>query len=165
MLPKSVKTISDVINYYYALLVIAEAAGMKKEYGFINYTYNRLKNGQMQMANRDGEIRVQMRTDPVCVYCGGPSDSRDHVIPRNYDGPEGQQNVVRSCKHCNSSKGDHDLVDWWVNIKGNDESTLPRIPAGIYLKYSMDWHRVHDSLENPARSLLDLKPFAHIKGR
>ncbi len=165
MLPKSVKTISDVINYYYAWLVIAEAAGKKKEYGFINYTYNKLKNGEMQIANRDGEIRVQMRTGPVCVYCGDPADSRDHVIPRIHGGPEGQQNVVRSCKHCNSSKGDNDLVDWWVNLKGNDESTLPRIPAGIYLKYSMDWHRVHDSLEDPARSLLDLKPFSHMKGR
>lgn len=159
MKPKSVKTVADVIYYYYAWLVIAEASGMKKQYGFVNFTYNRLKKGEIKMANRDGEIRVQLRSEPACVYCGSPADSNDHVIPKNYDGPDRAQNMVRSCKHCNSSKGDHDLVDWWINIQGNDESTLPRIPAGIYLKYSLDWHRTHDSLEYPATSLLDLKPF------
>ncbi len=159
MLPKSVNTISRVIDYYYAWLVIAEAAGKKKEYGFVNYTYNRLKDGKMNMANRDGEIRVQMRSEPICVYCGGPANSKDHVIPKNHDGPDRMQNIVRSCKSCNSSKHDHDFVDWWINIKGNDESTLPRIPVGIYLKYSLDWHRMHDTLESPARSIVDLKPF------
>lgn len=159
MKPNSVKTVFDVINYYYAWLVIAEAAGLKKQYGFVNHTYNKLRSGQMHMANRDGEIRVQMRSDPVCVYCGAPADSKDHVIPKNYDGPDRMQNIVRSCKGCNSSKSDNDFVDWWINIKHRDESTLPRIPVGIYLKYSMDWHRTHDSLENPARSILDLKPF------
>lgn len=30
---------------------------------------------------------------------------------------------------------------------------------------NLDWHKVHDSLENPARNILDLKPFIHIKGK
>lgn len=159
MPPKSVKTISDVIYYYYAWLVIAKAAGKSDQWGFIIERYKLLKAKEIQMANRDGEIRVQLRGEHECVYCGAPSDSQDHVIPRNYDGPDRQQNIVRSCKHCNSSKKDHDLVDWWVNILGKDESTLPRIPIGIYLKYSLDWHRVRDSLERPANNIRDLKPF------
>ena len=75
------------------------------------------------------------------------------------------QNVVRSCKHCNSSKKDHDLVEWWVEILGKDESTLPRIPIGIYLKYSYDWHKMRDSLDNLANNITDLKPFISTKGR
>lgn len=159
MPPKYVRTVSDVIHYYYAWLVIAKAAGKMNEWGFIIYTYKKLKNGEISMADRDGEIRVQMRSDPKCVYCGGKADSNDHVIPRNSEGPDKMQNVVRSCKSCNSSKKDHDLVHWWINILGKGEDTLPRIPVGIYLKYSLDWHRVNDSLENLANSITDLKPF------
>lgn len=163
MPPRNVKTISDVIYYYYAWLVIARAAGKMDQWGFIIQRYNLLKAGKIHMADRDGEIRVQMRTTPECVYCGGQADSNDHVIPRNYDGPDRMQNVVRSCKHCNSSKKDNDLVDWWINILGRDESSLPRIPIGIYLKYSYDWHKMRDSLDNLANNVTDLKPFIPAK--
>lgn len=165
MPPRNVKTISDVIYYYYARLVIARVAGKENEWGFVMDRYKKLKSGEIHMANRDGEIRVQMRSDNNCVYCGGKADSKDHVIPRNYDGPDRMQNVVRSCKSCNSSKRDHDLIDWWINILGNSEDTLPRIPLGIYLKYSLDWHRMRDSLDNLANSITDLRPFVPGKAR
>lgn len=159
MAPKYVKTIEDTIYFYYSWLVISQAAGKMDQFGFVTYQYKRLKNNEIKMADRNGEIRVQMRSEPVCVYCGGEADSNDHVIPRNYDGPAGMHNVVRSCKSCNSSKSDNDLVDWWINILGNEEKTLPRIPIGIYLKYAYDWHKSRDSLEKIANQITDLRPF------
>lgn len=163
MAPKYVKTIDDVVNYYYAWLVISKAAGKMDEFGFVTYQFKKLKQGQIKMADRNGEIRVQMKSAPVCVYCGDEADGWDHVIPRNKDGPDVMYNEVRACKSCNSSKGDKDLVDWWVNTLGREERTLPRIPIGIYLKYAHDWHKMRDSLSTLANDLTELKPF--VKGR
>lgn len=165
MAPKYVKTMEDAINFYYAWLVIAKAAGKMDQFAFVTYNYKRLKEGKIQMADRNGEIRVQMRSDNVCVYCGNEADSKDHVIPRKIEGPDSMYNIVRSCKSCNSSKKDHDLVDWWINILGREESTLPRIPIGIYLKYAHDWHRMRDSLDKLANNITDLKPFKSGRAR
>ncbi len=159
MPPKYVKTVSDVINFYYAWLVIAKAAGKMGEWGFITQRFKLLKAGKIRMADRNGELRVQMRSTPECVYCGGVADSNDHVIPLRIGGPDDMHNIVRSCKSCNSSKRDHDFVDWWINIQGNGEETLPRIPIGIYLKYCHDWHKIHDTLDRVAADITDLRPF------
>lgn len=163
MPPKYVKTVSDVINFYYSWLVIARAANKMTEWGFITYQYNRLKKGQIKWADFDGEIRMQMRSKNECVYCGAPAEAWDHVVPRNLGGPLGPHNMVKSCKHCNSSKGDKDLVDWWINSLGKEESELPRIPIGIYLKLSHGWHKINFSLEKIARDLTDLKPFMPVR--
>lgn len=165
MAPRYVKTMEDTIHFYYSWLVIAKAAGKMNQFAFVTYNFKRLKKGEIKMADRNGEIRVQMRSEPVCVYCGGEADSNDHVIPRKIDGPDGMHNIVRSCKSCNSSKKDHDMVDWWINILGKAESTLPRIPIGIYLKYAHDWHKMRDTLGNLANQITDLKPFVPARAR
>lgn len=163
MPPKYVKTVSDVINFYYARLVISRAAGKIDEWGFITYQFNKLKKGEIHWADFDGEIRMQMRSNNECVYCGEESSAWDHVVPKNLGGPEGIHNMVKVCKHCNSSKGDKDLVDWWVNHLNRDEKDLPRIPIGIYLKLSYGWHKINFSLDKNAREITDLKPFLPVK--
>lgn len=163
MAPKYVRTVSDVINFYYAWLVIARAADKMGEWGFITYQFKKLKKGEIKWADFDGEIRMQMRSQNLCVYCGDKATAWDHVVPRKLNGPEGPHNTVKVCKHCNSSKGDKDLVDWWINDLGRDESTLPRIPLGIYLKLSHGWHKINFSLEKLARELTDLKPFMPVR--
>ena len=42
--------------------------------------------------------------DP-CVYCGGISDSKEHLIPRSEGGPNNWTNVVRACSKCNNERG------------------------------------------------------------
>ncbi len=163
MAPKTVRTISDLINYYYARLVIAKAAGKIDQWGFVIYQYKRLKNGEIHWADLDGEIRLQMRASNECVYCGGEANGLDHVVPRKFGAPEGIHNSVKCCKHCNSSKGDKDLVDWWINELGKDEDSLPRIPIGIYLKLSFSWHKINHTLERVSNELTDLKPFRPVK--
>ncbi len=42
-----------------------------------------------------------------CVYCGRPSSTKDHVIPRKLVGGKlGQSNVVPACRSCNALKAD-----------------------------------------------------------
>jgi 5-methylcytosine-specific restriction endonuclease McrA len=43
-------------------------------------------------------LRAQVHGQP-CVYCGAPSDTADHVIPRFIEG-----GVVPACRSCNSRK-------------------------------------------------------------
>lgn len=163
MPPKYVKTVLDTINFYYARLIIAKAAGFFDNWGFITYTYKQLSDGKIHISDYDSEIRLQMRTKNECVYCGDESNSMDHVVPKKLGGPDSANNLVNSCKHCNSSKGDRDLVDWWVNFLEKEETTLPRIPIGIYLKFSYDWHKMYHTLARVTNDLTDLKPFRSIK--
>ena len=41
-----------------------------------------------------------------CAYCGGKADTVDHVVPRSRGGPHAWENVVASCRSCNSRKED-----------------------------------------------------------
>ncbi|MBB5869862.1 5-methylcytosine-specific restriction endonuclease McrA [Allocatelliglobosispora scoriae] len=46
-----------------------------------------------------------------CVYCSGPAETIDHVIPRSKGGPHHWENVVAACARCNHSKGDKSVAE------------------------------------------------------
>ena len=46
-----------------------------------------------------------------CQYCGAPAENVDHVIPRSRGGPHRWDNVVASCRSCNSRKRDRLLSE------------------------------------------------------
>jgi hypothetical protein len=50
-------------------------------------------------------IEVFERDDYICQYCGGEGDSLDHVFPESKGGAFVANNLVVSCKSCNSIKG------------------------------------------------------------
>ena len=51
-----------------------------------------------------------IKHDP-CAYCGGPANTRDHVIPKGMGGGNlGYQNVVMACRKCNQAKGNKPLL-------------------------------------------------------
>ena len=58
-----------------------------------------------------------------CVYCGGPAQHLDHVIPRSRGGSDDDDNLVLSCAGCNHSKRDKTPGEW----RGIDSSTLERL--------------------------------------
>ena len=41
-----------------------------------------------------------------CIFCGAKKDlTIDHLLPRCFNGPDDEKNVIWVCKRCNSSKG------------------------------------------------------------
>jgi hypothetical protein len=58
-----------------------------------------------------------LATPEICVYCGaGPNGKQkhafEHVIPLHQKGPHSKNNIVKSCKSCNSTKGHYDLMSF-----------------------------------------------------
>jgi 5-methylcytosine-specific restriction endonuclease McrA len=47
-----------------------------------------------------------------CVYCDGPYQHNEHVIPIARGGPHTRTNLVPSCQPCNDSKGILMLSEW-----------------------------------------------------
>ncbi len=52
-------------------------------------------------------------TDQRCIYCGEPSESIDHVLPRSRGGLSVTENCVPACLACNGQKSDTDAFDWY----------------------------------------------------
>ncbi len=50
---------------------------------------------------------VFIRDDGSCQYCGKAAENVDHVMPRSRGGAHEWENVVASCRRCNSRKKDH----------------------------------------------------------
>ena len=49
---------------------------------------------------------VFARDDHRCQYCGDTAENIDHVVPRSRGGPHVWENVVASCRPCNTRKED-----------------------------------------------------------
>jgi 5-methylcytosine-specific restriction endonuclease McrA len=52
-------------------------------------------------------------TQHTCIYCGKPSESIDHVLPRARGGLSVTENCVPSCLSCNGHKSDADAFQWY----------------------------------------------------
>lgn len=49
---------------------------------------------------------VFVRDEGACQYCGRSAENVDHIVPRSRGGPHEWENVVASCRRCNSRKMD-----------------------------------------------------------
>ncbi len=49
---------------------------------------------------------VFARDGSRCQYCGAAAENLDHVVPRSRGGEHSWENVVASCRRCNSRKED-----------------------------------------------------------
>ena len=52
-------------------------------------------------------------TNKSCIYCGKPSESIDHILPRSRGGLSITENCVPACLSCNGHKSDADVFDWY----------------------------------------------------
>ncbi|WP_431959215.1 HNH endonuclease [Actinacidiphila sp. bgisy160] len=48
----------------------------------------------------------------TCVYCGGPAEHTDHVIPQAHGGSDDAVNLVPACAECNTSKNAAPVLEW-----------------------------------------------------
>ncbi len=52
-------------------------------------------------------------TGNSCIYCGNPSESIDHVLPRSRGGLSVTENCVPACLSCNGHKSNTDAFEWY----------------------------------------------------
>ena len=54
-----------------------------------------------------------------CAYCGRDIDPlvQEHFIAMSKGGEYGSNNIIPSCKHCNSSKGNKNFFGWYPKYK------------------------------------------------
>ena len=89
--------------------------------------------------------RLKMLLPQACAYCSSSDNlSVDHLFPKSRGGPENGDNIVWACRHCNSSKGASDILEW---MDSRDQFP-PLLILRRYLKLAIEWSR--------QRSLLDL---------
>ena len=56
---------------------------------------------------------LHIYTGKSCIYCGKPSESIDHILPRARGGLSVTENCVPACLSCNGHKSDADVFDWY----------------------------------------------------
>lgn len=113
-------------SYYYCkdLVVWESGVNFTTLYGGINRLLNEQStlhvnsiiavNGRISKHKKRATLNNQTlfrRDGKVCAYCGNkfsPKDlTRDHIHPQSRGGENTWQNLVTSCKTCNSHKGDY----------------------------------------------------------
>lgn len=73
-----------------------------------------IMNGTENSFTKEDWINCLTHFDNSCAYCGCQTKlSQDHVIPVSKLGSYTIDNVVPSCKPCNSSKSNSDLIEWY----------------------------------------------------
>lgn len=145
MPPPAVKTVRDLIYWQYAK-IIAESAGVgKNKYPFIMNRFKKLQSGEIEWSGAIREYVREREMPNQCIYCGSTENpSYDHLISRNRNGPDISDNVVMSCKSCNSSKSDKGVYEWFKLDRRDD---VPRVAEGKYLKLIYKLHEEKGTLD------------------
>ena len=149
MPPPVVKSVRDLIFWQYAK-IIAESAGFGKiNYGFVMKKFKQLHEGEI-FWNEIREYVKEREQSNECIFCGAKTDlTLDHLLPRCFNGPDDEKNVIWVCKKCNSSKGSKRLYEYWtikMGLKGA-KYEVPRIAEGKYLKFVYEVLKEKDLLD------------------
>ena len=112
MLPKYVRTIREEILYEYSKLMSRTGFRGKLNYGFIADRFKALRDREITMSGTNRERQREQEVPQECVFCGSTRDLQvDHLISRNQGGSDSADNVVWSCRFCNSSRGDKGVFE------------------------------------------------------
>jgi len=125
-----IKTIRQLIYWLYSKL-IAEASNFKRnDFAIIMNIYKKLNSGELNISSLYRENLKLLASEKKCVYCGSlVKIELDHIIPKNKGGTDNIDNIIYSCKKCNISKSDKDLIEWY----GPNYSAI--IPRQVFIKY------------------------------
>jgi len=144
MPPPAIKTVKDLIFWEYAKLISGSAGFGRKQYPFVMKKFIELKNGIIKWSEI---LREDLKINKnKCIYCGSRQNlSVDHIVPKRECHFKEIHNIVTSCRNCNSSKGDKDLIEWYGLERRYD---IPRIVMGKYLKMMYLCHECCGTLGN-----------------
>jgi len=136
MPPPVVKTVRDLILWQYAKIISGSAGFGKTNYGFVMSKFKQLQEGEI-FWNEIREYVKERETKDECIFCRSRTSlTIDHLLPRCFNGPDDEKNVIWVCKKCNSSKGSRRLYEFWTIDMGLEGAKyeVPRIAEGKYLK-------------------------------
>ena len=164
---KDLPHLSDFLHWSYANLAMAHAAveGGAETFGRPHFIirsrlFKGLQTGNMKVGSLILDEKVKLRARRACVYCGATKNlSADHIIPPSKGGLESGDNLVLACRSCNSSKRDHDLLEWWQRTRG---TFPPLMLLRRYLKLALEHATERDLLGRDLDDLPDL-PFGANK--
>ena len=150
-------TVAELIYWSYANLAMAHDGIIRglPTYDKASYTirmrlYKGLLSGKMQISSLFKDERWKMENGARCVYCGSIENlSVDHLFPRIKGGADNVENLVCSCKSCNSSKGKKDLMAWY-----NERGQFPSIM--VLRRYLKLVHQQCQELELLEKSIVDV---------
>ena len=151
-LPK-ITTIGDLLFWSYANLAMAHKATRDGDsnYGQIHFIirqrlFSGLKKKKFQIGSLVKSQKVRMKLPQECIYCASVEHlALDHIIPLNRGGYDGSDNVIWSCRSCNSAKKDLDLFAWFERKGGFP----PLFLIQLYLKQAIEFCEAHNLLEIP----------------
>ncbi|MEU9475257.1 HNH endonuclease signature motif containing protein [Streptomyces sp. NPDC048191] len=105
--------------------------------------------------------------DGCCVYCGGPSQTMDHVIPFSDGGADDISNLVPVCHSCNLSKGDKTpaelMMGWDLRSRWSGNGIAQKSDLGgkslreMYLSVHEEVLKLFDDLDTVAAEIADPK--------
>lgn len=121
---KDLSTIREYIFWRYSTLGMAMDAlkrGIPKydrtSFSIRSALFRDLISGKKKPQSFYNDERYKMLTAGKCVYCGSADAvSVDHVLPRAKGVDDNPSNLVFCCKHCNSSKGAKDMIQWQLQL-------------------------------------------------
>ncbi|MFB3888990.1 MAG: HNH endonuclease [Candidatus Bathyarchaeia archaeon] len=140
MPPTVVKTVRDLIFWQYAKIIAASAGIGKRDYGFVMNRFKQLRQGEI-FWNEIREYVKEKEQGDECIFCGARTDlTLEHLLPRAFNGPDVEKNLVWVCKRCNSSKGARRLYEHFAIQAGVEAAKygVPRIAEGKYLKFAFE---------------------------
>lgn len=122
MVQQKIDLVRELIYLSYANLAMAHTAVEKKQekYGPFNYMirarlFKGLKEGKMNMRSIFDDEKIKLQTGSICNYCGSNEHlALDHIFPQKFGGQDNAENLIFSCRSCNSSKGKKDLMEWMI---------------------------------------------------
>lgn len=143
MPPSAVKTVRDLIYWEYAKLIAGASLHDRKQFPFVMRKFKQLQTGEIKWS---AILREDLQVETTaCAYCGARGElSNDHIVPKRECHFCEIHNIVKACTHCNSSKGNRDLIVWWGMERSYE---IPRIVMGKYLKLLYLCHECRGTLE------------------
>ena len=79
--------------------------------------------------NKNWRDSLHKITCNKCIYCGGKSESIDHLYPQSRGGLTNTSNCVPCCLSCNGKKSDNDVLSWYREQKFYDPRRAMAIRA------------------------------------